>query len=49
MDVSGARKRLEEMRDGLDRTLLVLRGENKHDIVFQLFDLERQLRFQVFD
>ena len=28
MDVSGARKRLEEMRDGLDRTLLVLRGEN---------------------
>jgi DnaK suppressor protein len=28
MDVSGARKRLEEMRDGLDRTLLVLRGEH---------------------
>lgn len=27
MDVSGARKRLEEMRDGLDRTLMTLRGE----------------------
>ena len=28
MDISVARKRLEEIRDGLDRTLLVLRGEH---------------------
>jgi DnaK suppressor protein len=28
MDISVARKRLEEMLDGLDRTLLVLRGEH---------------------
>jgi len=28
MDVSIARKRLEEMLDGLDRTLLVLKGEH---------------------
>lgn len=28
MDISIARKRLEEMLDGLDRTVLVLRGEH---------------------
>lgn len=28
MEISVARKRLEEMRDDLDRTLLVLRGEH---------------------
>jgi DnaK suppressor protein len=28
MDISVARKHLEEMRDGLDRTILVLRGEH---------------------
>ena len=28
MEISVARKRLEEMRDDLERTLLVLRGEH---------------------
>jgi DnaK suppressor protein len=31
MDISVARKRLEEMLDGLDRTVLVLRGEHPLD------------------